>query len=183
LSQDPSKQVDYQFELCEKPVVRLPKAFQGHSLVVMDGPFMCVDPFGRTGLFVMGNVVHAIHQTNVGKVPVIDARYRPLLNAGLITRPPVTHIKQFIAAASAFLPQIEQAEHVGSMFTVRTVLPDKDATDERPTIVTKISDRLITIFSGKLGTCVEAANDTVKIIEASAEAVAVGPHVAMRATP
>ena len=165
LSHLSGEQVDYQFEFCEKPVVRLPKTFQKHSLVVMDGPFLCVDPFGRTGLFVMGNVVHAIHQSNIGKAPIMEERYRPLLNAGVIPQPPITRFTRFIAAAIEFVPELEHAEHVGSMFTIRAVLPYKDKTDERPTIVRSVSGRILTIFSGKIGTCVEAANDVVNRIE------------------
>ena len=58
LSED--KQKDYQFELCEKPVIKLPEQYKNKSVVIMDGPFMCIDPYGDTGLHVMGNVVHAI---------------------------------------------------------------------------------------------------------------------------
>ena len=38
---------EYQFEVCEKPVVRLPREYQGKSIVIMDGPFMCLDPYGQ----------------------------------------------------------------------------------------------------------------------------------------
>lgn len=167
LARWPQQQTEYQFELCEKPVVRLPKAFHGQSVVIMDGPFMCLDPFGRTGLFVMGNVVHAIHQTNVGKVPVIDESYRPLLNAGIVTKPPVTRFRHMIESAAHFMPQVVDAEHVGSLFTIRTVLPGKEDTDERPTMINQIGDRIITIFSGKIGTCVEAARQVVRLIKES----------------
>jgi hypothetical protein len=181
LSRFPEAQEEYQFELCEKPVVRLPQQFQGHSLVIMDGPFMCVDPFGRTGLFLLGNVVHAIHRTTIGKAPVIEERYRPWLNAGIIRRPPLTHFKRFLTAAAAFLPGIERAEHVGSLFTIRTVQPYKEETDERPTIVRSVGDRVMTIFSGKLGTCVQAATEVVTCIEQRTEGAA-GHGAVPRAT-
>ena len=164
LARVPESQLDYQYELCEKPVLRLPVAYRHQSVVIMDGPFMCIDPFGRTGLFVMGNVVHAIHQTNVGRVPDIDPAYRPLLNAGVIRRPPVTRIERFLAAAREFFHGVERAEHVGSMFTIRTVLPGKEATDERPTIVRRVSERLITVFSGKIGTCAQAASEVAALV-------------------
>ena len=44
------RQRDYQFELCEKPVIKLPKQYKNKSIVIMDGPFMCIDPYGDTGL-------------------------------------------------------------------------------------------------------------------------------------
>ena len=59
---------------------------------------------------------------------------------------------------------IEKAEHVGSMFTYRTVLPFIDETDERPTIVEKVSDDMILLFSGKIPTCIDAAKQVVDIL-------------------
>src|SRR3989344_4133383 len=76
----PNRQHDYQFELCEKPVVKLPSIYNGKSIVILDGPFMCIDPFGSTGMFVMGNVAHAVHHTNIGKFPEIPHMFQPLLN-------------------------------------------------------------------------------------------------------
>lgn len=161
----PDAQKPYQFELCEKPVVRLPRRFAGKSLVILDGPFMCIDPFGSTELFVLGNVVHAIHHTHIGTVlEGIDERYHPLIDNGVIPHPPLTHIERFIESAAECFNGIERAEHVGSMFTIRAVYPYRDHTDERPTIVERVSDRLITVFSGKIGTCVQAAMEVVALV-------------------
>ena len=52
------------------------------------------------------------------------------------------------------------------MYTIRTVWPYKDDTDERPTIVNK-QDNNIVLFSGKIGNCVEAANRIEEIINES----------------
>ena len=164
LNDVPEVQRKYQFELCEKPVVRLPGEFSGKSIVVLDGPFMCLDPFGSTGLFVLGNVVHAIHETNIGYAPIIDRSFKNLINQGVIKNPPVTKFSHFISAGTKFFPGIVRAEHIGSMFTIRTVLPYREDTDERPTIVRRVTNRIITIFSGKIGTCVQAAEKVVAFI-------------------
>lgn len=155
----------YQFEVCEKPVVRLPSVYRGHSVVVMDGPFMCVDPLGRSGLFVLGNVVHAIHHANTGLVPEVPPDLQPLIDAGVIPNLPVTKSPRFIDAAREFFADIERAEHVGSMFTVRAVLPGEDATDARPTLVRRTGERTVTVFSGKVGTCVEAARQVLHLLK------------------
>ena len=68
-----------------------------------------------------------------------------------------TNVERFIESAKKFFPDIEEAEYIGSMYTIRTVLPDKDATDERPTIVKKEENNFI-IFSGKIANCVNAAD-------------------------
>lgn len=155
----------YQFEVCEKPVVRLPPSYTGQSMVVMDGPFMCFDPLGETGLFVLGNVVHAIHHRSVGRLPDVPPELGELLDRGIVQDPPITNIDRFIAAGAEHFQDFDQAEHVGSMYTVRAVLPDVDGTDERPTLVREIDQRMISVFSGKIATCVRAAGEVARLID------------------
>jgi len=159
---------DYQFEVCEKPVVRPPPSLKGKSIVIMDGPFMCIDPLGDGELSVMGNVVHAIHHTNVGQHAEVPDELAPVLDAGVVPNPPRTRFELFRDSAAEFIPDCRAVEHVGSMFTVRTVLPNTDATDTRPTLVRRVSDRVITLFSGKIGTCVTAAEQVAQLLHSDA---------------
>lgn len=152
---------EYQYEVCEKIVVTIPDALKNTSIVVMDGPFMCFDPLGDTGNAVMGHVEHAVHHRSVGHTPEIPDEFVPLLNRGVVINPPVSNAKKFLEDAVRYLPPLKDAKHVGSMFTIRTVLPRVDSTDERPTIVTTIDDRIFTIYSGKIGNSVKAARDVV----------------------
>ncbi len=154
----------YQFELCEKPVLRLPTEFANQSIVIMDGPFMCIDPYAETGCHVMGNVVHAIHASNTGHHPIIPDQFKSLLNNGVVKDSPVTNIKQFIESAAYFMPGISKAEHIGSMFTIRTVLPNVESTDERPTLVSRVNEKIINVLSGKLGNSVEVSLEVLGVI-------------------
>ena len=165
LQNHPNLQKEYQFEVCEKPVVKLPNSFKNKSIVIMDGPFMCIDPLANTDLHLLCNVENEIHQTNTGLLPDIDEKYLPLLDCGIIKQPPITNFKKFIQSSIPFFPEIEHAEHIGSMFTVRAVPPRVENTDARPTLVTQIDEKIISLFSGKITTCVEAANEVQKIIE------------------
>ena len=54
---------------------------------------------------------------------------------------------------------------MGSMFTIRVVPPRVENTDARPTIVKKISENVISMFSGKITTCVDAAKEVEEIIK------------------
>ncbi len=155
---------EYQYELCEKPVLKLPDAYRNKSIVIMDGPFMCIDPFGDSDMHVMGNVVHAIHHTNVGYKPIIPDGYAGLINKGVIKNPSITNINKFIETASQFFPNIEQALHIGSMYTIRTVLPGRETDDARPTIVEWIANNRILVFSGKICTSVKAAKTVLNYI-------------------
>jgi hypothetical protein len=149
---------DYQYEVCEKPLVRLPPAYAGHSVVVLDGPFMCLDPCGPDRTFLLGNVVHAIHATTVGRYPLIPAALAADLNRG-VCRPRETKLPGFLAHAAEFFDGIETAEHLGSLITVRTVLPNLEHSDARPTTVRQLDERTLAIFSGKIATCVDAARE------------------------
>ena len=159
---DEENQIDYQFELCEKPVVKLSSMYKNKSIVIVDGPFMCIDPLGDTDLHLMGNVKHAIHSTNVGKFPTIPPEYIPLLNNGIIKNPSLTNIDKFINHAKSFFNNVENLEHIGSMYTIRTVLPNRYHDDARPSLITKNTDKLYSIFSGKIPTCVNSSNELLQ---------------------
>lgn len=161
------KKQDYQFELCEKPVVKLPKEYSNKSIVVMDGPFMCLDPYGDTGYHVLGNVVHAIHETNIGPKPIVKSRtLRKYLNDGVIKNPKVTNIEKFIETGMKFFEDFDKLEHIGSMYTFRTVLRDREHDDARPTLVRKEKSpyNIYSLFSGKITTCVDATNELIKLV-------------------
>ena len=162
------KKRPYQYEIIEKPVVRLPESYANKSIVVMDGPFMCLDPF-RDGLHVMGHVKHAIHSTFINERPNgLDKNIIKYLNNGIIINPIITNIEKFKKAGLQFFDDFNKLEHIGSMFTVRTVLANRDHDDARPTIVNKEGGNIFTIFSGKIGTCVESAYRLVEMIKGPA---------------
>jgi len=121
---------------------------------------MCLDPLGDN--HVLGNVVHAIHETNVGYKPIVSDRLKPYLNRGIVENPKVTNIESFVQSGKKYFKDFENLEHIGSMFTIRTVLKDRDFDDARPTLVRKEGDNIYTIFSGKIDTCVDASKELVR---------------------
>ena len=156
----------FQFEVVEKPVVQMPASFRNTGIVVMDGEFGCVDPIGQTGWHVLGHVSHSIWHRNIGLTADIPYPLVPYMDKGICTNPARTNVKEFIAAGSKYIPALEDAEYIGSMFTVRAVLPGKEATDERPTLVEVLGkdQRYIRVFSGKIGTAVEAAKQAAEML-------------------
>lgn len=164
LNQFLTNKKEYQFEVCEKPVVKLPESFANKSIVIMDGPFACLDPYGE--YFVLGNVVHAIHQSNVGYLPEVNDTLKQYLNKGIIENPEITNIDKFIETGKLYFgEEFAQLEHIGSMYTIRTVLKNRDHDDARPTLVVHEEDNVYSIFSGKIDTCVSAANELVEMIK------------------
>ncbi|MFV2104384.1 FAD-dependent oxidoreductase [Micromonospora sp. LOL_024] len=159
----PGGAVDYQFEVCEKPVVRLPPPYHRRSLVILDGPFLCVDPLGPDGSFVLGNVVHAIHATTLGRNALVPAHLVNHLDRG-ITRSPASKFPAFVRHARDFLDDIDDARYLGSLFTIRAVLPGLDSSDARPTLVRRLDERSIAVFGGKIATCVAAARQVTAML-------------------
>ena len=156
---------EYKFQVVERPVVKLPDAFRGRSIVVIDGPFGCIDPLDETGYHILGHVVKTIHAENVGYGADIPAHLAPLLDRGVITNCPHSRFREVADDLARHVPGVEEAEHIGSTFTVRAVLAHQEATDARPTLVERMNGRVIRVFSGKLGTAVKAARDVVAMIE------------------
>lgn len=178
---------EYKFQVVEKPVVRLPEVFRGQSIVVIDGPFGCVDPLDDTGLHVLGHVTKTIHAENVGFCARIPAHLTSSINRGLIDDHGIielsrlTRFREVADDLARYIPGVEKAEHIGSMFTVRAVLAGVEETDARPTLVERMDAQVIKVFSGKLGTAVKAARDVVAMIDPGPKtkpAVAVAEAVA-----
>jgi hypothetical protein len=153
------------FEVVEKVIVSLPRRYANTSVVVLDGSFPSLDPFpdwDRT--WILGHVEAGRHSSNVGLRPAVPARLRPHVNSGLVLTPLSRH-RQIMAAAGEFLLGVSDSTYRGSLFTVRTVLPGVERTDERPTLVEPVSDQVISILGGKLISSVEAANEVAALLE------------------
>ena len=130
----------------------------------MDGPFMCFDPYCDTKYHLAGNVVHAIHSRNIGKLPIIPDNLKEYIDNGIIENPKVTNFNKFIESAKLFFPNIEKTKHIGSMYTIRTVLPYNEDTDTRPAIVRKINNKEFVLFSGKVVNCVKSAQKLLDLL-------------------
>jgi glycine/D-amino acid oxidase-like deaminating enzyme len=143
--------IELQYEVVEKPIVRLPKQYRDIGIVVMDGPFGCIDP-AEPGTHLVGHVELAVHERWTGK-------------QGKAVTDKATTFEAMATDLARYLPFMSEAEHIGSHRTVRVVLPRKDATDERPTMVTRLDGQVCRVFAGKLGHAVDAARDALALID------------------
>jgi len=160
----PDLQREYKFQLIEKPVAEVPDRFAEKSLIILDGPFMGINPFGARDEFYFDHVVHGVRHSNIGLEPEVKGVPGEWLNDGIIRSVPDTNFSKFVEHGSDFFNGIEASRHLGSKFTIRAVLPDVDDTDSRPTLVDR-SDDVFVVFAGKITTCVDAANRLVTAIK------------------
>lgn len=158
------QRIDYQFEVCEKPVISLSEEkYARLSAVIIDGEYGCIDPNGWSGTHVVGHVSDAIHHRNVGKFPEVPDYIRSHLNASSYMSHDFSRVKSIMGKIGNYV-DLGDWWYQYSMFTVRTVLPSHEHDDARPTYVTKHNDRLYSIFSGKIGTACDAAEQLCGMI-------------------
>jgi hypothetical protein len=144
--------------------MELAPEFTGHSFVVMDGPFVSLDPAPGGQLFHLYDVRHSLHAFNIGLEPQVPIELAPMIDRGPFRCPGLSKHELMLETARRYLPRLASAKYVASLFTIRAVLPDVDRTDARPTIVSRTGERLITVFPGKIDTAVAAAEQVVSEI-------------------
>ena len=88
--------------------------------------------------------------------------YTDYLNKGVIKNPKHTKIDKFIETGKKFFKDFDKLKHIGSMYTIRTVLANRDHDDARPTLVNHEGGNVYSLFSGKIDTCVDSANELVR---------------------
>jgi hypothetical protein len=148
----------YRFQVVERPIVRLAPEFRDTSIVVIDGPFGCVDPYDDTGYHALGHVTQTIHAQNTGTRAIAPPHLAPLVNEGFIPNAPYSRWRETAEDLARYIPGgLKVKEWMGSSYVTRAVLAHQEATDRRPTLVQSVDAQISTIFSGKLATCVAAA--------------------------
>jgi glycine/D-amino acid oxidase-like deaminating enzyme len=147
--------IELQYELCEVPIVRTPD-LDGLSLVVLDGPFVSIAPYGSNG-HALYDVVHSVHARSVGQTNPGFREYPQDFAATRALPPRLSRFAPILASTRRFLALLENAVHVCSHFAERVVIPGLDATDARPTVVQWASPRVIFILSGKVSTSIDTA--------------------------
>lgn len=153
--------IELQYEVCEVPVVRAPRLARC-SLVVMDGPFVSVGPYGDRE-HVLYDVVHSVHRREVGRVAPARADFARELDGAPGSRPATTRFPAILDSTRRFLA-LQEVTHVGSLFSERVVLPGVHATDARPTLVQWVAPDVMSVLSGKVTTCVDAAHAVAETV-------------------
>ena len=153
------KLYDYKFELVEKILVKLPKQYLKKSFIVIDGNYVCVDPYLGTKYHLLSDVKLSKLETKIGKFPTFKNKNKKYLNKGIIKNIKISRFNKFINRSSNYLPFLRDAKYIGSMYVVRTIKKDKEKTDERTSSVNFHSNKILSVLSGKWNNCVYLAKN------------------------
>lgn len=163
LLQEPARQRDYAFTLCEMMTVALPADYAGLSAMIVYGPFMTVDVLGTTGNHVMYHGQHGVHHVNVGRFADIPAAYHPLLYrstpAGDLAG--LTHAAPALREARRYFEGLDQARHLASTFVVRVQAPSDVSKAVRRTTIEEMRPGWFRISASKLSACVSVADTMI----------------------
>ena len=154
----------YRYELIEKIIVKLPKQYKNKSYVIMDGNFVCVDPY-------LGTKYHLLSDVKFSKIEIIKKKSLDFksnkikyLNNKINNNIKISNFKKFIHNSSKYLPFLSKAKYIGSFFTIRTLKQNVEKTDERTGEIQIINDKVISIFSSKWNTCIYVAKKLNKLL-------------------
>ena len=150
---------DYKFQLVEKILVKLPEQYSKKSYIVIDGNYVCVDPYLGTKYHLLSDVKLSKLETTIGKFPTFKNKNKKYLNKGIIKNIKISRFNKFINRSSSYLPFLREAKYVGSMYVVRTIKKNKEKTDERTSSVNFHSNKILSVLSGKWNNCVFLAKN------------------------
>jgi glycine/D-amino acid oxidase-like deaminating enzyme len=120
--------VEIQHEIAEMALVRMPAELDGLGITVMDGPFFSCMPFPSKGLHTLSHVRYTPHyRWRDGSDQVPDDPHEVFAGAQL-----PSNFRIIRSDVSRFVPALARAEHVESIYEVKTVLTKSEHDDSRP---------------------------------------------------
>lgn len=135
-------------EIVEIALMRLPDPLKHIGWTIMDGPFCSSLPFPARDARSLYHVRYSVHGAwDEGEgLPV------PQRRQALAEMPPTTHVQHMVHDGALFVPGLRQAEHLGSLWTIRTKLPGSAQTDSRPILFRAAADmpRMYHVMGGKI---------------------------------
>ncbi len=133
-------------QVAEVALVQLPAALRGLAVTVMDGPFFSTMPFPSEGLHSLTHVRYTPHRSWA------EADQPDLEPDSALHPPPASRFAWMVRDAQRYLPAIAGAQHMGSLFDIKTLADGTQGDDARPILYHRdsVAPRLISVLGGKL---------------------------------
>lgn len=126
----PGTHTHLKHEITEMALMQAPLALKGLGITVMDGPFFSMMPFPVRGLHTLSHVRYTPHlhwDDQQGINP-----YQKLIDYERDTR-----VDRMVRDVERYLPAVQDAKYVDSLFEVKTVLVKNEGDDGRPILFEK----------------------------------------------
>ena len=126
----PGTRTSLKQEITEMALMQAPATLKGLGITVMDGPFFSMMPFPARGLHTLSHVRYTPHMHWNDK-RCIDP-YQKLDDYERATR-----ADRMVRDVSRYLPAIQDAKYVDSLFEVKAILVKNEGDDGRPILFEK----------------------------------------------
>lgn len=152
------------YQLVEKIIVKTPKNFKNKSVVILDGDFMCIDPYKNSSYSILGHVSKSIHKTLINNVPKFEKKFSLLINNYHNEKKIFSKFQLIKNDFQKYFYGMENLEFCSSFYVIRCTKKNKEKTDERLSECT-INDNIISVFSGKWVSSFSVSEKILNIIK------------------
>jgi glycine/D-amino acid oxidase-like deaminating enzyme len=139
-------------EPCEMALVEVPDALREKGVTVMDGPYFSLMPFPSTPFHTLSHVRYTPH----GSHPSYE-QAAAVLRRGLASRG-----DRMMRDAIRYLPALQGAVHVESIWGVKTVPARRDGDDARPIVMRRSGGGRVMSL---LGSKIDNIGDALRVAE------------------
>jgi glycine/D-amino acid oxidase-like deaminating enzyme len=138
-------------EITEMALMQVPPVLKELGVTVMDGPFFSMMPFPARGLHTLSHVRYTPHMHWNDKRGIDP--YQKLNDYERATR-----VDRMVRDVSRYLPAIQDAKYVDSLFEVKTILVKNESDDGRPILFEKHEELpgCYSILGGKIDNIYDA---------------------------
>ena len=143
----------------------MPNKYNNKSYVILDGDFVCLDPYLGTKYHLLSDVKFSKIEIINKKLPLFKSTLTKYVNNKINKNIKVSNFHNFINHSSAYLPFLKKAKYIGSFFTIRTLKQKVENTNERTGEIQILDKKFISIFSSKWNTSVYVANKLNKLFK------------------
>lgn len=154
----------FRYELIEKMIIQLPNKYQKLSYVIIDGKFLCIDPY-------LGTKYHLLSHVKYSKLEIKNSILEKFNNSHSKKIGKFIKIKnnknfnKYINDGKKYLPFLKLSKYIGSFFGVRVIEVNKEKTDQRTNLFKKHTKKIFSISSGKWNTAVHISNNVKEYLK------------------
>lgn len=121
------------------------------GITIMDGPFMTVLPFGKSKKFLLYHVNHTVIEREICEQMPSEWKTAETSPTKNIDKKKI--FKDILESFAKFVPAVQESKLSGFLQTTRVVQANKEKTDARPSIIEKIDDGFLSVFTAKIDHC------------------------------
>ncbi|HEY0509452.1 MAG TPA: FAD-dependent oxidoreductase [Blastococcus sp.] len=139
-------------EPCEMALVDLPDVLRGKGITVMDGPYFSLMPFPSTPYHTLSHVRYTPH----GAQPSYE------MAAAALRRGLTSRADRMLRDSARYVPALNDAVHVESLWGVKSVPARRDGDDARPIVMRRSEGGRVMSL---LGSKIDNIGDALRVAE------------------